>query len=118
MPIQKVLLVAGILFAIFMALVMLIVFVKYFNLWLQAFVTKARVNMLSLIAMSFRKVNARAIVESKIMAVQAGLPEVSTQSYEALYLAGGNVRRVVQALIVAHRAKIDLDWNTAAAIDL
>jgi uncharacterized protein YqfA (UPF0365 family) len=33
-------------------------------------------------------------------------------------LAGGNVRRVVQALIVANRAKIDLDWDTAAAIDL
>ena len=26
---------------------------------------------------------------------------------------GGNIRKVVQALIVAHRAKIDLDWNTA-----
>ena len=56
----------GALFLVFMLLVSVIVFVKYFNLWLQAFVTRARVSMLSLIAMSFRKVNARAIVESKI----------------------------------------------------
>jgi len=94
------------------------VFVKYFKLWLQAYVTRARVSLLSLIAMSFRKVNARAIVDSKIMAVQAGLPAIPTQALEAHYLAGGNVRRVIEALIVAHRAKIDLDWETASAIDL
>jgi uncharacterized protein YqfA (UPF0365 family) len=95
-----------------------IVFVRYFNLWLQAFVTKSRVSMLSLIAMSLRKVNARAIVESKIMSVQSGLPNISTPALEAHYLAGGNVPRVIQALIVAHRAKIELDWDTAAAINL
>ena len=100
------------------ALVLFFVFVRYFNLWLQAYVTRARVSMLSLIAMSFRKVNARVIVESKIMAAQAGLPEISTNAFEALFLSQGNVRRVVQALIVAHRAKINLDWETATAIDL
>ncbi|MBI3864946.1 MAG: flotillin-like protein FloA [Planctomycetia bacterium] len=99
-------------------LVSLFVFIKYFNLWLQAYVTRARVSMISLIAMSFRKVDARVIVEAKIMSVQAGLPNVSTQAFEALFLSRGNVRRVVQALIVAHRAKIELDWETAVAIDL
>jgi uncharacterized protein YqfA (UPF0365 family) len=108
----------GIVIAVVVLLIVIFVFVKYFNLWLQAFVTRARVSLLSLIAMSFRRVNARAIVESKIMAVQAGLPPMSTQSLEAHYLAGGNVRRVIQALIVAQRAKIDLDWETASAIDL
>jgi uncharacterized protein YqfA (UPF0365 family) len=100
------------------ALVLFFVFVRYFNLWLQAYVTRAKVSMLSLIAMSFRKVNARVIVESKIMAAQAGLPDISTNAFEALFLSQGNVRRVVEALIVAHRAKIDLDWETATAIDL
>ncbi|HEY3963062.1 MAG TPA: flotillin-like protein FloA [Planctomycetaceae bacterium] len=113
------LLIAGaVIFFGLVGFIAFIVFIKYFNLWLQAYVTRARVSMLSLIAMSFRKVNARVIVESKIMAVQAGLPGISTQAYEAHYLAQGNVRRVVQALIVAHRAKIDLDWETATAIDL
>src|SRR6516164_5193660 len=102
-PMGPILIAAGVLFAGFVLLVFLIVFVKYFNLGLQAFVTRANVSMISLIAMSFRKVNARVIVESKIMAVQAGLPNVSTQAFEALFLARGDVRRVVQALIVAHR---------------
>jgi uncharacterized protein YqfA (UPF0365 family) len=115
---KPILIAGGVLFASLALLVFFIVFVKYFNLWLQAFVTRANVSMISLIAMSFRKVNARVIVESKIMAVQAGLPNVSTEAFEALFLAQGNVRRVVQALIVAHRAKLDLDWDTATAIDL
>ncbi|MBS0262922.1 MAG: flotillin-like protein FloA [Planctomycetes bacterium] len=113
------LLVAGlVIFVGLVGFIAFIIFIKYFNLWLQAFSTRAGVSMMSLIAMSFRKVNARAIVESKIMAVQAGLPRIPTQAYEAHFLAQGNVRRVVQALIVAHRAKIDLDWDTATAIDL
>lgn len=118
MNIKPLLIVGGILFLLFMAFVLMIIFVKYFKLWLQAYVTRARISMWSLIAMSFRKVNANVIIETKIMAVQAGLERISTQALEAHYLAGGNVRRVIQALIVAHRAKINLDWDTAAAIDL
>jgi len=118
MPPKGLLIAAAALILGLALLVSFIVFVNYFNLWLQAFVTRAKVSMLSLIAMSFRKVNARVIVESKIMAAQAGLPDISTNAYEAHFLAQGNVRRVVQALIVAQRAKIDLDWETATAIDL
>lgn len=105
------------------ALAMFIFVIKYFNIWLQAFLTRARVSPWSLLGMSLRKVNARVIVDAKIMAVQAGLVHtgkdgITTQALESHYLTGGNVRRVVQALIMAHRAKIHLDWNTAAAIDL
>ena len=115
---QGLLIAAGSLIAGLVLFISFIIFMKYFNLWLQAYVTRARVSMLSLIAMSFRKVNAKVIVRSKIMAVQAGLPMISTQAFEAHYLSQGNLPRVVQALIVAHRAKIDLDWETATAIDL
>lgn len=115
---QETLIAIGVVFLLFLALIAFIIFIKYFNIWFQAYVTRADVSIWSLIAMSFRKVNARSIVESKIMAVQAGLERISTASLEAHVLAGGNVRRVVQALIVANRAKIDLDWDTAAAIDL
>ncbi len=115
---DKIAIAVGVMLSGLVLLIFFIVFVKYFNLWLQAWFTGAKVSMLSLIAMSFRKVNARVIVESKIMAAQAGLPDISTNAFEAHFLAQGNVRRVVQALIVAHRAKIDLDWETATAIDL
>jgi uncharacterized protein YqfA (UPF0365 family) len=68
--------------------------------------------------MSLRKVNPHTIVEAKISAVQAGLDAISTQALGAHLLAGGNVTKVVRALIAAHRARIALDWDTASAIDL
>jgi uncharacterized protein YqfA (UPF0365 family) len=74
--------------------------------------------MLSLMLMTLRGVDAREIVDSKVMAVQAGLTHHSTRGMEAHYLAGGNVEGVTRALVVAHRANIPLDWDTAAAIDL
>ncbi|MDA0588165.1 MAG: flotillin-like protein FloA [Planctomycetota bacterium] len=92
--------------------------IRYFQLWLRAYVTKAKIGMISLVFMSLRKVNPHVIVDARVMAVQAGLTDVTTQALEAHFLAGGNIRRVVQALIAAHRAKIALNWDTAAAIDL
>ncbi len=98
--------------------VMVLVVLKYGNLWLRAFMSNAHVSIFSLIAMSLRKVNAPLIVDARIMAVQAGLREVTTRRLEAHYLAGGDVLRVVRALIAAHRADIPLDFDQAAAIDL
>jgi len=99
-------------------LVALFLIVRYFKLWLRSYVTKTKIGMLNLMVMSLRKVNPNVIVDAKVMTVQAGLSNVSTQNLESHFLAGGNIRRVVQALIAAHRAKIDLDWDVAAAIDL
>jgi uncharacterized protein YqfA (UPF0365 family) len=118
MSILQLLTAVGLAFVVLSLVSAVIVFVLYFNLWLQAFVTKARVSMLSLVAMSLRRVSARMIVESKIMAVQSGLPQIPVSALEAHYLSGGDVPRVIRALIVAHRAKIDLDWDTASAINL
>jgi uncharacterized protein YqfA (UPF0365 family) len=62
------------------------------------------------------------IVRSKIMAVQSGLTEanqgLTTRALEAHYLAGGNVPNVIRALVAAHKAGIDMDWQVAQAIDL
>ena len=87
------------------------------TLWLQALVSGAHVGLLNIIFMRFRKVPPKLIVESKIMAVKAGLP-VSTDDLETHFLAGGNVARVIQALIAADKANIALKFNQAAAIDL
>jgi len=109
---------AGLVFLVLLLIIFTIIFAKYFKLWLRAFVTRARINPASLVFMSLRKVNPNTIVDAKISAVQAGLQDISTGALEAHYLAGGNVQRVVRALIAAHRARIDLDWDTASAIDL
>ncbi len=95
----------------------------YGKLWLQAVTTRADVSVLSLIGMGFRNVDPRMIVQAKVMATQAGLDinrktGISTRRLEAHYLAGGNVANVVHAIIAAHRARIDLDFDRAAAIDL
>lgn len=102
----------------FAVLIFLVLFAKYFNLWLRGFVTGAKISPFTLVFMWMRKVNPNVIMDSKIMVVQAGLTDITTEAMEAHYLTGGNIRRVVQALIASHRAKIDLDWDTAAAIDL
>src|SRR5262249_61655976 len=77
----------------------------------------------SLVGMSLRKVDARVIVQAKIMALQAGVGTdphtgITTRRLEAHYLAGGDVPRVIRAIIAAQRADIDLDFDRAAAIDL
>ena len=96
---------------------------QYGKLWLQSVWSNAPVNPLDLVFMSLRQVHAKTIVEGKIMARQAGVGSdpttgITTKRLEAHYLAGGNVPKVINAIIAAHRADIDLDFDRAAAIDL
>ena len=100
-----------------------LVFLVYGKLWFQGFMSSADVTLLHLVGMGFRRVNPRVIVTAKVMAKQAGLnisrlDGISTERLEAHYLAGGNVMGVINAIIAAHRAGIDLDFDRAAAIDL
>jgi len=102
-------------------LVFLAIFAHYFSFWIQSITTGAGIGIGDLIGMTLRKVNAGVIVRSKIMAVQAGIGDregVTSRALEAHYLAGGNVPLVIRALIAARKAKLDLDFKQAAAIDL
>ncbi|MCK4906360.1 MAG: flotillin-like protein FloA [Spirochaetes bacterium] len=87
------------------------------GLWVTAMAAKVRVSILSLIGMRLRKVNPRMIIPAKIMAAKAGIT-ISTNDLEAHFLAGGRVQNVVNALIAADKANIDLPFERAAAIDL
>jgi len=98
-------------------------FLRYGKLWFQAYMSVADVSLSSLIRMHFTKVNPQVIVQAKIMAAQAGMDinraaGISTRRLESHYLAGGNVMNVIHAIIAAHRASIQLDFDQAAAIDL
>ena len=112
------LVVVGVALLGILVFVLLIVFIIYGNLWLQAFMCDAHVSLWNLVGMSLRQVDATLIVRSKISTIQAGLRDVTTRRLEAHYLAGGDVPKVVRALIAARRADIDLDFDKAAAIDL
>ena len=103
------------------ALFIFALFARFAGLWIQCKLTNAKIGFFNLVMMTIRKVNPTIIVRSKIMAIQAGVTksyDISTRDLEAHYLAGGNVPNVIRALIAAQRAKIDLDWQSAQAIDL
>ncbi len=98
--------------------VVLVIFLRYLNLYIQSLLTRAGIGLLDMIAMNFRKVSPAIIVRARIMAVQAGLEGVDQRNLEAHYLAGGNVLTVITALISADRAGLPLDFKTATGIDL
>ncbi len=99
-------------------LVFLFVFLRYANLYVRSVLTHAGVGLLDMVAMSLRRVNPATIVNARVNLVQARIEGMDKRDLEAHFLAGGNVERVVRALIVADRAGLGLDFRTAASIDL
>ena len=87
------------------------------GLWISAIAANVPVNIITLIGMRMRRVPPGKIVMPLIKANKAGL-DVQVNQLEAHYLAGGNVDKVVDALIAAHRAQIPLPFERSAAIDL
>ena len=104
-------------FLLVLGLVAFLIMLRYLNLWVRCIFTHANIGLLDLVGMSLRKVSPNVIVTTKIMAVQAGIA-IQTRDLESHYLAGGNAPKVVRALIAADRANIELNFKTAAAIDL
>jgi uncharacterized protein YqfA (UPF0365 family) len=99
------------------AVIFLFLFISYFQLWIQARLTRSSISFIDLIGMRFRKVDYQMIVRQKIALVQAGV-KVDNSELEAHYLTRGNVPKVAAAVIAAQKAGIDLSWRIAAAIDL
>ncbi|MDR3592405.1 MAG: flotillin-like protein FloA [Negativicutes bacterium] len=87
------------------------------GLWVSALAAGVNVGIFTLIGMRLRRVPPSQIVLPLIKANKAGL-DVNVNQLEAHFLAGGNVDRVVDALIAAHRAEIALPFARSAAIDL
>lgn len=101
------------LFGLFFVLI----FFSFLRLWIQCFLTGAKIGIWDLVGMKLRNVDYGMIVRQKIALVQAGC-RVTTPDLEAHYLSRGDVPRTTAAVIAAHKAGIDLPWNIAAAIDL
>ena len=101
-------------------IVLLILFFYYcpFFLWISARVSGVRISLLQLVLMRIRQVPASMIVRAMIEAHKAGLKDITRDDLEAHYLAGGNVDKVVHALVSAAKANIDLGFKMATAIDL
>ncbi|MCX6199532.1 MAG: flotillin-like protein FloA [Bacteroidetes bacterium] len=86
-------------------------------LWLSAKFANVHVSLLQLVFMRFRRVPPSIIVNALVTATKAGIP-VQRDLLEAHYLAGGNLSKVIRALISADKANIELDFRAATAIDL
>ena len=102
-------------------IVLFFVFLLYFvpiGLWVTAYFSGVRLKLFrDLVGMRLRKVPPSIIVKPLITAHKAGI-YVDTPQLEAHYLAQGNVQKVVNALISADKASIDLAFERATAIDL
>ena len=110
----------GLIFAlVFFAIIVIAIFVRFIPiaLWIRAMASGVHVSFLTLFGMRFRKVAPAAIVDPLITARKAGL-DLSINELEIHYLSGGNVQRVVNALISADKAQIPLTFKQATAIDL
>ena len=97
--------------------VLAIIVMNFGMTWLRAKVSGASVRFVELIALQLRKIPIRVIVDSRITAVKSGIP-VSIDDLSTHYLAGGQVQQVIQSLINARKANIDLVFDQACAIDL
>ena len=100
-----------------LGLFFVLVFISFLRLWIQCFLTGAKIGIWDLVGMKLRNVDYPMIVRHKIALVQAGC-KVTTQELEAHFLSRGDVPRTAAAVIAAHKAGIDLPWGIAAAIDL
>ena len=101
-------------------IILLVLFFYYcpFFLWISARVSGVRISLLQLVLMRIRQVPASMIVRAMIEAHKAGLKDITRDDLEAHYLAGGNVDKVVHALVSAAKDNIDLGFKMATAIDL
>ncbi len=108
-----------ILFVLLAIAVLILVglFFYFLKIWVQAWMSGAKVSLFKLLGMKLRKVPPSLIVGARIQLVKAGI-ELDTDPLEAHYLAGGDVMMVVNALIAADKANIDLTFQKACAINL
>ena len=87
------------------------------GLWFTALISGAHISLLQMVLMRWRKIPVSTIVSSMIEGTKAGL-KLNPNALEAHYLAGGNFRNVVHALVSAQKAGINLTFEEATAIDL
>ena len=108
--------------AALVAVILIIVvyfFARFFpiGLWISALASGVRIKISILIGMRFRRIAPGDIVRPLIKATKAGL-DININEMEAHLLAGGRLNMVIDALIAAQAANIDLSFESCRAIDL
>ena len=113
--------ITGLSLVVIIAIAIVLIMFFYFipvRLYIAAISSGVKIKIFKdLIGMRLRRVPPSVIIDSMIMATKAGI-NVHQGMLEAHYLAGGNVKKVIAALISADKANINLPFERAAAIDL
>lgn len=113
---------SGLIAFVIIAVILIVLLMILFSfvpvgLWISAIAAGVKVGIGTLVGMRLRRVSPRRVINPLIKAHKAGLA-LTTNQLESHYLAGGNVDRVVDAIIAAQRAEINLVFERGAAIDL
>lgn len=104
---------------VLVAFILLCVFLNFvpLGLWISALSSGVHVPVTTLMGMKIRRIQPKRLVLPLIKANKAGL-NLTISKLETHFLAGGNVDRVINALIAAQRANIEMAFEKACAIDL
>jgi uncharacterized protein YqfA (UPF0365 family) len=86
-------------------------------LWFQAYMVGAPVSLVEILGMRFRKVDPKAVVQTLIMAKQAGIV-LSPAEVEHAYLQGVDLNKVTLALVRAKKADMPVTFAELASADL
>jgi uncharacterized protein YqfA (UPF0365 family) len=108
-----------IVFAVAAVIAVMVIFsvVIPIPLWIAAVFSGVKISLFSLVGMRLRRVPPQVILSAMIQSKKAGL-NISSNDLEAHYLAGGDVFRVIYALVAADKANIPLTFQRGTAIDL
>ena len=96
--------VAGGIIVVLLAVMLAVLPVKH---WFRCLVSGTYLSMTKMFGMKLRGINLDVIIDSYINAKKAGL-DLNINDLENHMLAGGNISKVVMALISSHSAKINL----------
>jgi uncharacterized protein YqfA (UPF0365 family) len=98
-------------------LVIIPITLSFGMIYIRALFSGARVTFTELIALKLRRIPVGLIVDSRIASVRSGVT-VTIDGLSTHFLAGGDVRMLVLALIASKKAGIHLIFDRACAIDL
>ncbi len=94
-----------------------VVFLLFFGVWFQAYMSGLSVSPFALLGMSLRRTNSRAVVRALIMAKQGGTA-VSCAEMEQACLQGVELEKVTLALIEAKKKGIAVTFQELVDAEL
>ncbi len=108
--------IAGLLFAC-VFLTFAVIMLSAFRPWLQAFMSGTPVSVMDILGMRLRRTDVSQVVQTLIMARQAGIA-LQCQQVEKAYLQGVDLEKVTLAMIEAKKLRQDLTFEDLVDAEL